>query len=235
MSARLFVVGEDKRYPETQALHIFHKDIAVLILRPRQAAHLPAVFGPAVAVGVFIAFEAFGDVVAAAVAGVGEGPGGGGGALAGAAQQREGLVRGHALGFEFLAEDGVEVHFGEHLPLHRDHVLAEVGEVGGADVLPFGVGAHVHQDGVGVLGEQLPRLLRVDVAGVALGHRLVLSQLRPGRDGRPCARLRQECRVTSRQMGLGSDLRSPCIAHAMPVSSDRWIKLPQDIRMPSAA
>ena len=82
-------------------------------------------------------------------------------------QQRRLLVgeRARERGHEFR----IGLHAGKDLPLEQRRLLGQRLEIGQADIVPFGARAHVDQDRVLVLAQDLPGRRRRHVAGIAGG------------------------------------------------------------------
>ena len=112
------------------------------------------------------AFEAVGDVVGLAVAGVGQRHGGRARALAGTAEQQNLPVRSHALVAQGGHEVGMDLHLRIDLPGQEDRLLAELLQVRHTDELPFRHGPHVDQHGFRLRLQDLEGLRRGQVASI---------------------------------------------------------------------
>src|SRR5579862_7661472 len=138
------------------------------VLNPRQTGGLPAPGSSSVALGIGVAFEAFGDVVTALVARRGQRHGGGAAASAAPADEQDRRVAIGYLALDLGDEVGGNVHRRVDLPRLEQRPLGNRSEIGQAHEGPFGARAHVDELRLGILGEQFPGLGRFQIPSI--GH-----------------------------------------------------------------
>jgi hypothetical protein len=75
-----------------------------------------------------------------------------------AAQEEQFLARLQPGIAQLIHETGIYIAGGEILPGYQHRLFAGAAQIGNADILPFGIGTHVHQMRLGIRHQRFPRL-----------------------------------------------------------------------------